>query len=108
MGKQNAAARFDELAASAKDEVTRPAGDILAQIYAALLALPEIKLADGTTARIEAYFPPQLDDDGQQHCGIDVRLDNGHSLEFTLRNTGWEKAFAPQIVASRAATQRKR
>ena len=58
------------------------------------MTLPEIILADGTTARVEAYYSPRVDDEGQHHCGIDVRLSSGELLEFTLRNTGWEPSFA--------------
>lgn len=73
-------------------EVTAYAGDVLAELYQRLLNLPRITLADGTTARVEAYYPPQIDQDGERHCGIDVRLSSGDLLEFTICNTGWERS----------------
>jgi hypothetical protein len=63
------------------------------QIYQALLALNELKLSDGKTAKVEAFFPPQEDAEGRLHCGFDLRLANGKHLEFTLKNTGWGKSF---------------
>jgi hypothetical protein len=89
---------LEALLASAKDEVTKPAGDAIGQLYQALLAMPELKLSDGTTAKVEAFFPPHTDSEGRMHCGIDLRLANGHLLEFTLKNTGWEKSFAKDAL----------
>jgi hypothetical protein len=87
----------------AKNEATKPAGEVLAQLYQALLSLPELRLPDGTTAKVEAYYAPETDDEGQAHCGIDVRLGNGNLLEFTLKNTGWEKSFVHEIQPRRAS-----
>src|SRR5581483_4069403 len=90
-------ARLEELVSSAKDEVTRPAAEVAARLYKALLALPELKLLDGTTATVEAYYPPEVDDDaGQVHCGIDVRLASGALLEFTPTTpAGKNRSSAP-------------
>lgn len=96
MAKRLNAARLHELVASSKDEVTKHAPEVLSQLYEGLLKLPVMTLADGTTASVEAYYPPQQDEEGQEHCGIDVRLSSGDLLEFTMRNTGWERSFVAQ------------
>lgn len=96
MAKRLSAVHLQELIESSKDEATKHAPEILVQLYEGLLKLPEMMLADGTTARVEAYYPPQPDDEGQQHCGIDVRLSSGDLLEFTIRNTGWERSLMEQ------------
>jgi hypothetical protein len=72
----------DELVAQYRDEVTAPAAEILRQIYSTLLATPEFVLADGRVAKIEAYYPPEADEEDKMHCGIDVRLSDGTQLEF--------------------------
>ncbi len=98
MTKRTQAARIQELVNSSRGEVTKYAGEVLAELYQGILKLPPVTLADGTTARVEAYYPPQLDEDGQHHCGIDVRLSSGDLLEFTVRNTGWERSFVKQYA----------
>lgn len=107
MRRRSNAERIQEIL-SAHDEATKPAADVLAQLYQALLTLPEMRLADGTTAKVEAYYPPQTDDEDELHCGIDVRLSNGNLLEFTLKNTGWEKSFVHQVENRPAAENRQR
>jgi hypothetical protein len=87
---------------AAKDEATKPATEALAQLYAAMLKLPEMQLSDGTTAKVEPFFAPEADKQGRMHCGIDLRLSNGDLLEFTLRNTGWEKSFIRDVENRRA------
>jgi hypothetical protein len=87
----------------AKNEATKPAGEVAAQLYAALVNLPELRLSDGTTAKVEVYYAPEVDEDGCVHCGIDVRLNDGSLLEFTLKNTGWEKSFVHEIQPRRAS-----
>jgi len=96
MAKRLNAAKFQELVDASRSEVTRYSGEVLAELYQGMLKLPEMKLADGTTAKVEAYYPPQMDEEGQHHCGIDIRLSSGDLLEFTVRNTGWEKSFVKQ------------
>lgn len=96
MAKRLSALLLQELIESSKDEATKHAPEILVQLYEGLLKLPAMTLANGTTARVEAYYPPQPDDEGQPHCGIDVRLSSGDLLEFTIKNTGWERSFVSQ------------
>lgn len=100
MAKRVNAEKFQELVGRSRSEVTKYAGEVLAELYQGILKLPEITLADGTTARVEAYYPPQVDDDEQNHCGIDVRLSSGDLLEFTVRNTGWEKSLVNTAAQS--------
>ena len=77
---------FDN-AAECKASVRR-AREILGAIYAALLALPQLKLADGLGIVIKPYYSPQLGDDGLAVCGIDVQLEGGTYVEFTISTTG--------------------
>lgn len=96
----------DELVAQYREEVTAPAAEILRQIYVTLLATPEFTLADGRVAKIEAYYPPESDEEDKMHCGIDVRLSDGTQLEFTLANTGWEKSFLQELLERRQHDER--
>jgi len=99
---------LDELVARYRDDVTGPAAEILGHIYTTLLATPEFRLADGRIAKVEAYYPPQADDDEEMHCGIDVRLSDGTQLEFTMANTGWEKSFLHDLLQQRQRDERGR
>ncbi|MDA7980150.1 MAG: hypothetical protein MPJ50_15395 [Pirellulales bacterium] len=105
MGKRKAAEWLEQILA-AKDEVTGPAEEILSKLYEALLQLPEFELADGTKAQVEAYYPPGVDEEGEVHCGIDVRLSNGSLLEFTLKNSGWEKLYIQDHAPERKSQNR--
>jgi hypothetical protein len=90
--------RLAELLAEVKAEVTEPAAIATELLHQALLALPELKLPGGMTAKIESFFSPHADSEGRMHCGIDLRLSNGNLLEFTLKNTGWEKSHIANLL----------
>jgi len=94
--------------ARCKQESVAPAKDVLERLYQAVLRTPEITLSDGTKARVEAYYAPEVDDGGELNCGIDVRLDNGTELEFTVTNTGWGKSFAAELAAQKRQQGRRR
>ncbi len=83
----------DEIAEINEEAVT-PAKEVLEHLYQAILGTPEFTLTDGKKARVDAYYPPQVDDEGELTCGFDVVIDNGTQLEFTVTNTGWGKAMA--------------
>src|SRR5947209_2615793 len=65
------------------------AREILEHLYGQILALPRFALKDGSQVRLEAFFPPEEDDEGELRCGFDVLLQNGAHLEFVLPNSGW-------------------
>jgi hypothetical protein len=88
--------QFAELVASGRQEMSKPASAAIGHLYTALLTLPEIKLSNDITARIEPFVPPELDSEGRLRCGIDLRLSDGSMLEFTLTNTGWGKSLAAE------------
>jgi hypothetical protein len=77
--------------------MSKPAREAIGHLYAALLSLPELRLSDGVTAKVEPFTAPETDSDGRLRCGIDLRLSNGGMLEFTLKNTGWGKSFANRL-----------
>ncbi len=79
--------------AEIKEEAVSPAKEVLEHVYQVILGTPEFTLADGKKARVDAYYPPQVDDEGELTCGFDVLIDNGTQLEFTISNTGWGKSF---------------
>jgi len=93
--------------AKAKEETTAPAMEALEHLYKVLLAIPPFTLKDGTPVRVESYVPPEMNDQGEAECGIDVKLPDGH-LEFMLKNTGWGKSFADDIAKQRAKKIRRR
>jgi len=97
MSKRINRERLGPFVAAANEATTGRAGEVIARLYNAVLALSEIKLLDGSTAKVEKLYPPEVNDDGQYNCGIDVRLSNGDLLEFTLTNTGWEKSFVGNL-----------
>jgi hypothetical protein len=86
--------KIEELVAKYKPESLGPAKEVLDYLYRTILATPEFTLQDGTKARVDRYYGPEVDDDGQLTCGVDVHLDNGTDLEFTVNNTGWGKFVA--------------
>jgi hypothetical protein len=91
--------KLARLVADAKTDVMHSAAEVAARLYNAIGSLPEMKLLDGSTAKVEKFSPPEVNDDGQWQCGIDVRLASGDLLEFTLTNTGWEKSFVGNLKA---------
>jgi hypothetical protein len=93
--------------AKAKQETTRPALELTARLYNALINMKPFTLLDGTPVSVKAYQPPQINDQGEAECGVDIVLPDGH-LEFMLRNTGWGKSFAKEIAAKRIKRTRDR
>ncbi len=91
-----------------KEEATAPAKEVLDHVYQALLRTPEFTLADGTKARVDAYYAPELDDEEELKCGFDVLLDNGTHLEFTVRNSGWGKSFVAGLAGPKSKKGRQR
>lgn len=93
--------------AKAKEETAQPAHEVIARLYQALLKMEPFTLLDGTRVSVKAYQPPEINDAGEAQCGVDVILPNGH-LEFTMKNTGWGKAFTPSMSpnAKRGGRQR--
>jgi hypothetical protein len=77
-----------------REPVDGRAKEVLGHIYRAMLQTPDFTLADGTTCRVDPYYGPQVDDGGSLKCGIDVLMQDGSHLEFTVGHTGWGKSFA--------------
>ena len=98
---------IDELAARYKPETTAPVKEVLEHVHQAVLATPAFTLKDGTKAKVEDFFPPEVGSDGELSFGFDVVLENGSHLEFTVKNTGWGKSFAAQ-AAKQAGRGRRR
>lgn len=97
-----------ELAARVKPDAVAPAAEVLQKVYQALLAMPTFRLNDGTKAEVSAFYEPKVDDGGRLRCGIDVLLDNGTHLEFTMENTGWGKSLMTGAKRRRADGARER
>jgi hypothetical protein len=91
--------------AEAKDETTAHAHEVIAHLYKAMLGLNSFNLIDGTPVSVKMYQPPQINEEGEATCGIDVILPNGH-LEFTMRNSGWGKSFAAEHVKKKESGTR--
>jgi hypothetical protein len=106
MAKQSKSEKLDELIDTSRDEVTQFASNVLAELYQGLLKLPPMTLPNGTTASVEAYYPPQVDETGECHCGVDVRLSSGDLLEFTMKYTGWERSFVGDLQQQRSRQHR--
>jgi hypothetical protein len=99
---------LEELIARYKPDTSAPAKEIMEHLYEAVLATPEFTLKDGTKAKVENYFPPEMSDDGELSCGIDVVLDNGTRLEFTMKNTGFGKSFVAAHASKTPPRGRRR
>jgi len=81
-----------------QDTADAQAKEVLSHIYQAMLKTPEFTLQDGTTCRVESYYAPELNSDGDLKCGLDVRMQDGSHLEFTVGHTGWGRSFAKTEV----------
>ena len=92
----------------AKQEATEPTREVMQRLHDALLTTPEFVLADGTTARVESFYAPEADDDGELSFGVDVVLDNGNHLEFTVKQTGWGRSFVAARTNPKAKGPRTR
>jgi hypothetical protein len=81
-----------------QESVAAHAKEALGHMYEAMLKTPEFTLQDGTKCRVNAYYAPEVNSDGDLKCGVDVLLgDTGH-LEFTVQHTGWGRSFAPDLA----------
>lgn len=93
--------------AKAEQETKGPALEVTARLYQALLKMEPFTLLDGTRVSVRSYQPPQINEQGEAECGVDIVLPNGH-LEFMLRNTGWGRSFAKEIENRRSEKERQR
>ena len=57
----------EEIAAT-RDEVTAPATEIMGHLYQSLLKTPEFTLRDGRTCKVDKYYAPELNDEGELKC----------------------------------------
>ena len=94
--------------AKAKWDATAGAREVLEHLHRALLAVPAFTLKDGTAARVEDYWAPEIGDDGELSCGVDVVVGEGGHLEFTVRNTGWGKSFVGDLSRGNDKGPRRR
>jgi hypothetical protein len=74
-----------------KKEVSGHAKEVMDNLYQAMLRTPEFTLRNGTRCRVEEFYPPEEQADGELKCGIDVVMDDGTHLEFIVAQTGWGK-----------------
>ena len=74
-----------------REEATGHAKEAMDHLYQAILRTPEFTLRDGTKCRVEEFYPPEEQEDGELKCGIDVLMDDGTHLEFSMAQTGWGK-----------------
>lgn len=77
-----------------REAVDAQAKEVLAHVYQTVLQTPEFTLKDGTKCRVESFYEPEVNSDGELTCGFDVQMGNGKHLEFTVGHTGWGKSFA--------------
>ena len=63
-----------------REEAVTPAKEVLEHVYQAILGTPEFTLTDGKKSRVDSFYPPEVNDDGELTCGFDVLLDNGATL----------------------------
>jgi hypothetical protein len=75
------------------EEVDAQAKEALGHIYQALLKIPEFTLQNGMKCRVDPYYEPQVNADGDLKCGFDVLTPDGGHLEFTIGHTGYGKSF---------------
>lgn len=83
--------------AKARSDAMSPAPEVIEHLYRVLTSAPPFKLKDGTECRFDPYVNPDLDEDGQAKCEVDVLLGDAGHLEFTIKNTGWGKGFAATL-----------
>ena len=76
------------------------AKEVLSHIYQAILKTPEFVLQNGMKCRVDSFFEPEVDSDGDLKCGFDVLTEDGGHLEFTVGRTGWGKSFAKTEAVS--------
>jgi hypothetical protein len=89
-------------------EVDAQAKEVLGHMYQAILKTPEFTLSSGMKCRVDPYFEPEVNAEGELKCGFDVLLgDSGH-LEFTMGHTGWGRALAAVEVQKKARRGRAR
>ena len=96
-----------EQLAAFHEEVDAQAKEALGHIYRAILKTPEFTLRNGTKCRVDPYFEPEVNSDGDLTCGFDVRTDTGH-LSFTIGHTGSGKSFTAAEVQKKTKRGRAR
>jgi hypothetical protein len=76
-----------------QEAVDAYAKEALGHIYQAMLKTPEFTLRNGMKCRVDPYYEPEVNSDGDLTCGFDIQVDDGTHLEFTVGHTGWGKSF---------------
>lgn len=84
-----------ELLAEHKRATTAPALELLEQLYERLLGMKEFVTKGGLKGEVEPFESPTIDENGELHCGFDIRLADGSHLEFMVQQTGWGKSLVP-------------
>jgi hypothetical protein len=87
----------DEIRAM-QDRRDAHAKEVLDHMYEAVLKTPEFTLKDGTTCRVDAFYKPEVNSDGELKCGFDILFGDGTHLEFTVGHTGWGKSFVTELA----------
>ena len=85
-----------ELIAWHKQHTLAPAKEVLEHIYTTLRDVPAFTLKDGTKATVTASTSPNVNDRGEVTCELNVNLDDGSDLTFTVSNSGWGKWIGPR------------
>jgi hypothetical protein len=73
-----------------------------------MLKTPEFTLQDGRKCKVDPFYAPELDTAGELKCGVDVLIDDGTHLEFTVGHTGWGKSVAAANAANKTKRGRSR
>jgi len=71
-----------------QEEADAQAKEVLSHIYQAILKTPEFALQNGMKCRVDPFFEPEVDSDGDLKWGFDVLTEDGGHLEFTVGRTG--------------------
>jgi hypothetical protein len=85
-----------------QDAADALAREVLGHIYQSMLKTPEFALQNGMKCRVDPYYAPEVNSDGELKCGIDVLTEDGGHLEFTVGHTGWGKSFTKAAEARRS------
>jgi hypothetical protein len=97
-----------EQIAEEQQRVEAHATEVLEHMYQAMLKIPEFTLGDGTKCKVDPYYGPETNADGEVKCGIDVLIADGSHLEFTVTNTGWGKSLAAAHAPNKPKPGRER
>lgn len=83
------AEQMSEIVDNYRAKLTACAMEVSRELYHRLPFGTAFTLADGRVGTVAKFYEPKIDEEGEIRFGVDVNLDDGSHIGFTIRQTDW-------------------